>query len=133
LKNSEPNSPTFYNHTDFKTDRRLHPKCADELYFISNRIIEISTRIGKYLKLMHDKKPYKTVKHPTGRGMLKLTNYKPKLNERAVGVGVEPTRSSYFTLLLFPKPSPPRQGGVSANFTTLQYILFFQFLLPSLP
>jgi hypothetical protein len=48
--------------------------------------------------------------------MLKLTNYKPKLNERAVGVGVEPTRSSYFPLLVFPKSSPPRQGGVSAKF-----------------
>jgi hypothetical protein len=82
---------------------------------------------------MHDKKPYKTVKHPTGRGMLKLTNYKPKLNERAVGVGVEPTRSSYFTLLLFPKPSPPRQGGVSANFTTLQYIYLFNFCRQACP
>gem|GEM_PF-4025110 len=27
----------------------------------------------------------------TGRIELKLTNYKPKLNERAVGVGFEPT------------------------------------------
>ena len=57
--------------------------------------------------------------------MLKLTNYKPKLNERAVGVGVEPTRSGYFALRLFPEPSPPRQGGVSANFTTLQYTCLF--------
>jgi hypothetical protein len=69
-------------------------------------------------------KAYKTVKLQTGRMELKLTNYKPKLNERAVGVGVEPTRSSYFTLRLFPKSSPPRQGGVSANFTTLQCICF---------
>ena len=72
------------------------------------------------------KNPYKTVKLQTGRMELKLTNYKPKLNERAVGVGVEPTRSSYFTLRLFPKSSPPRQGGVSANFTTLQCIFIFQ-------
>jgi hypothetical protein len=78
-------------------------------------------------------KPYKTVKLQTGRVELKLTNYKPKLNERAVGVGVEPTRSSYFTLRLFPKSSPPRQGGVSANFTTLQCIFVFNFKHPACP
>lgn len=78
-------------------------------------------------------KPYKTVKLETGRIELKLTNYKPKLNERAVGVGVEPTRSSYFPLLVFPKPSPPRQGGVSANFTTLQYICFSIFIIRLAP
>ncbi len=36
----------------------------------------------------------------------------------AVGEGVEPSRSSYVFCLsiLFPEPSPPRQGGVSAKF-----------------
>ena len=46
---------------------------------LSNAEINVSREI---------KKPIKTVKLETGRIELKLTNYKPKLNERAVGVGV---------------------------------------------
>ena len=44
---------------------------------------------------------------------------------RAVGEGVEPSRSGYSHVTeSFPYSSPPRLGGVSAiNFTILQYII----------
>src|SRR5690606_19375316 len=63
-------------------------------------------------------------KAPDGQELLKLTNYKPKLNERSCR-GRSRTFKEWLALLInqpeFPYSPPPGQGGVSASFTTLQY------------
>jgi hypothetical protein len=48
---------------------------------------------------------------------------------RAVGEGVEPSRSGYSVAGVSHFSSPPRQGGVSAiNFTILHYYVLIQML-----